>query len=185
MEFIQEIKILENTLSRQEAYFTSLGTTQVLLTALDTIDVVQKDGTLSLAEPYSKAITRYVAAYTDSSYFIKLKDIDLEKEPVLSQYIENNAIKLILDIVGVNSEDDITIKPLNNVNYSIVKELEDAFKEQNITKVSSSTPEPISSQIDIVQIEISREYRDINKPENIEKVCIALENYIKLYTNYS
>ena len=35
MEFIKEIRLLENTTKRKEDYMTSLGSTEVLLTTLE------------------------------------------------------------------------------------------------------------------------------------------------------
>ena len=152
MEFIEEIKILENTFRNKETYLTYIGNTDVLLTAVHTMDQLKEDGSYKFEEYYTKAIARYVAAKTDSSYFVKIKDTNIDSNSVilddfkeqLLNYIKENDIKLIIDIHGAKEERefDVEFGTLNNISadYSSIKELEDAFKETGITKVQYNNP---------------------------------------------
>lgn len=206
MEFIEEIKILENTLRNPETYLTSLGTTSVMLTAVHTLDQHREDGSLKLEEYYTKAIARYVAATTNSSYFVKIKDTNIDsnsqtpdefKDQLLA-YIKENNIKLIIDLHGANSERDFDVEfgTLNNISadYTTIKELEDAFKEAGLTNIAYNEPFKgggitqtvfANTDIDVIQIEINGKCRDIDNPEKLEQVCKALINFIKMYSNYS
>ena len=110
MEFIKEIRLLENTTKRKEDYMTSLGSTEVLLTTLE----LAKSNDHYVEDEFLKAITRYVASYTDSSYFIKLRETSDDNLQKLQEYIEQNAIKLLIDInVTKDNNNDIIIKPIN------------------------------------------------------------------------
>lgn len=186
MEFKREIQVLENTINREGSYLKSLGTTQVLLTALETTDKTTPDGTTIFAEEFQKAITRYVASYTDSSYFIKLRDTENDNLEELTNFIETNCINLVFDITGVSDlqDNDIIIRPLNNVDSTILKELEEAFTEEGITKVLVTEKPQSQNNIDLIKIEISRDCRNIEEPEKLEKVCNALIKFIEMYSNY-
>lgn len=185
MEFIKEIRLLENTMNKKEVYLTSLGSTSVLVTALETTDIYKNDGTIIIAEQFQKSIARYVAAYTDSSYFIKLREPQDNSLEELQNYIEENNIKLILAITGVsNEEHDIKIKPLNKMEQSIINELKESFIEANITNTIVSNQLNIDNTIDVIEIEISRNCRNIDEPEKLENVCNALINFIEMYANY-
>ena len=83
MEFIEEIKILENTFRNKETYITYIGNTDVLLTAVHTMDQLKEDGSYKFEEYYTKAIARYVAAKTDSSYLVKIKDTNIDSNSVI------------------------------------------------------------------------------------------------------
>lgn len=182
MEFIQEIKILENTNNQKGDYFSCLGNTPVLLTALETTNKQLEDGTIIIAELFQKAIVRYVAAYTDSSYFIKLKDtLDYQK---LGAYIEANNIKLVLNI-NQTHEKDLIIKPLKLGDVTIIKELEDALKEQNITNITIADYQLESTDLDVVNIYLPKENRDIDSKEKLGNTCEALISFIEMYTNYT
>lgn len=184
MEFIKEINVLENTLARKEDFITSLGTSSVLLTALDTLDIYNPDGTIIDAPRFLKAITRYAAAYTDSSYFIKLKDPYNDNYQELTNYIESNHIKLVLDINATkNNSDNLRIVPLNNVDKTILHELEEAFKEHNLSNIEITEPPTINIDADCIRIEFPEIYRDLNNPIYLERICEALISFIKMYIN--
>lgn len=186
MEFIKEINVLENTLTRKEDFITSLGTSSVLLTALDTLDIYNPDGTIIDAPRYLKAIARYAAAYTDSSYFIKLKGPYNDNYQELTNYIESNHIKLVLDINATkNNSDILRIVPLNNVDKTILHELEEAFKEHNLSNIEITEPPTINIDADCIKIELPEIYRDLNNPIYLEKTCKALISFIKMYINIS
>ena len=186
MEFIREIKILDNTLNKDGDILTFLGNTPVLITALETTDIYKSDGTTIFAEQYQKAIARYVAAYTDSSYFIKLRESEDNVLNLLSKYIESNCIKLVIDITGVPDlqENDIKIKPLTKIDKTTLNEITEAFTENGITKITSDEIPNNQTEIDIVKIEVSRTCRDLENPEKLENVCTALVKFIEMYSNY-
>lgn len=206
MEFIEEIKILENTFRLKEEYLTYIGTTGVMLTAVHTMDQYKEDGTFKFEEFYTKAIARFVAAKTNSSYYIKIKDTHIDSNSLqfdefknnLLNYINENNVKLIIDIHGAKEERDFDVEfgTLNNISadYSTIKELEDAFKESGITNISYNSPFKgggitqtvfANTNIDVIQIEINSKCRDIDNPDKLEKVCNALINFIKMYNNFS
>ena len=184
MEFIKEIRLLENTSTRKEDYMTSLGTTEVLLTTLD----INKNNSADdnyIDNEFLKAITRYVASYTDSSYFIKLRETPDEKLTKLQEYIEQNAIKLLIDInTTKDNENDIVIKPINNnIDKTLLQELKEAIEEENITKILVEETLDIKHDIDVIEIKISKNIRNIDNPIYLEKLCNALINFISMYTN--
>lgn len=183
MEFIKEIKILENTLIRKEDVLTTLGTTNVLLTALDTLDINNPDGSVILAPVYLKAIARYVAAYTNSSYFVRLHE-KASSFQELSTFITTNNIALVLDINSAKTnQENIKITPLTNTDKTLLNEIYDAFKEQNISSIEINEIPKTTSNLDIIKIELPKKYRDLNQPELIQNVCQALINFIKMYIN--
>ncbi len=184
MEFIKEIRLLENTSTRKETYMTSLGSTEVLLTTLELTQNLN-DNNIYIESEFLKAITRYVAAYTDSSYFIKLRESDDENLNQLQEYIEKNAIKLVIDINALEDNDqDIIIKPINkNIDKTILQELKEVFIEENITKVQLEEPLNVEHNIDVIEINISKNIRNIEAPNYLENLCNALINFISMYTN--
>ncbi len=184
MEFIKEIRLLENTSTRKEDYMTSLGSTEVLITTLE----LTKDKNTNdeyKEDEFLKAITRYVAAYTDSSYFIKLRESDDENLTNLQEYIEKNAIKLVIDINATkDSEHDIIIKPINkNFDKTIIQELKEAFEEENITKVLVEESLNVKHDVDVLEIKFSKKIRNIDEQNNLERVCEALIKFVSMYTN--
>lgn len=184
MEFIKEIKILENTLKYRADYITYPGKTPVLLTALDTMDIYNPDGTIIDAPRFLKAIARYTAAYTDSSYFIKISSPDNEHFLELNNFIETNCIKIVLDInITKDNNKSIKIVPLNNVDNSILKELSETFKEHNISNIELEKVPSNDTEIDFIKIELPEKYRDITNPLLLEDICEALISFIKLYIN--
>lgn len=184
MEFIKEITILENTLTRKEEFITTLGNSTVLLTALDTLDIYNPDGTIVVAPRFLKAITRYVAAYIDSSYFIKLRNPANDNLQDLTSYIEDNYLKLILDINAPKSAcQNIRIVTLTNVDKTILNELTEAFQEHNLPNVDTLNCPTTTMSVDVIKIELPEEYRDIENPQTLEKVCEALVDFIKMYIN--
>ena len=78
-------------------------------------------------------------------------------------------------------------------DYSTVKELEDAFKRHDINNIVYNKPFKgggitkyiyESTDIDVIQIEINRKFRDIDDIDNLKKVCDSLITFIKQYTKY-
>lgn len=201
MNFKEQIEKLENE-EVEDIFLYKIGDIQVLLTAPHTMLQQREDGSFKLAEPYTKAIVRYVSKNVNSSYLIKTKDtmIDANKDGfdefkvLLSKIIKENDIKLVFDIHGSSRDRkfDIELGTLNNISadYSTINELKESFIENGIKNIELNNPFKGggitryiygTTDIDVIQIEINRNYRDIDKIDNLEKVCNSLINFIKQY----
>lgn len=202
--FKEQIELLEIDESNQ-VYNLRIGTLHVMLTAVHTMNQKREDGSIKLQEPYTKAIVKYISEKLDTYHYIKLQDTGVEsnrlnQEPFkqnLLKYIKEYNIKLVIDIHGAKEERDFDVEfgTLNNLttDFSTIKELEDAFVEQGVKGVVYNDPfkgggitQSIygNTEIDVVQIEINKKFRDLNQAEKLEKICNALINFIKMYTNY-
>lgn len=187
MEFIEEIKKLENTYQHPEEFIITEGVSPIIITN------IPKSDSDELSEQYTRAIARYVAANTNSTYLVKTKDrINYSKEEFkskLTTLIEKNKVTLLINLSNTKEETDITyeIPNITENNYSMLKELEDAFHEAGITNDnhSETTLDFTVPNIDIISIGINEKCRDIDNPDKLNKICNALINYIKMYTNYT
>lgn len=189
----------------QETYHKKIGNIPVILTAVHTMNHFKIDGTTKPIEPFTKAIALYTAAETNSFAFVKIKDTGIDSNSLIEDefkitlldIIKKNNIKLLIDIHGADEKRtfDVELGTLYNLSadYSTIKELEDAFKEQGINNISINEPFKgggitqyiyHNTNIDIIQLEINRRYRDINNPDNIEKICNSLISFINQYTTY-
>lgn len=198
----EELIKLEQIESDKE-YIYKIGKLPVIITAPHTMEITREDGTTKLREPFTKAISLYLNQQIDTSYLIKTKDTgdsnqlnedNFKKE--LLKIIEENNIKLVLDLHGSKRERefDIELGTLRNLSadYSTIKELIDAFNENNIKNIEVNNPflgggitQYIydKTNIDIIQIEINQKYRDTDNIENINNLINALISFIKQYTN--
>ncbi len=204
MDFEKEIIEYENT-NYDRPYIVKIGLIPVIITAPHGIKQTKSDGKIKLSEPFTKAITQYIANQTNASFLIKTKDTKVdanseEKEnfkDTLLYLIKKHNIKLLIDIHGAKKERDFDIEfgTLNNlsIDYTVIKELEDAFKEEGIKNIVYNNPFKgggitryiyANTNIDIIQIEINQKYRDYNNIENIQKVCNALNKFINQYISY-
>ncbi len=200
MSFKERIEVLENEMDDSFTY--KIGNIPVLLTAPHTMKQIKEDGTIKLAEPYTKAIAKYVSNKTNCSYLIKTKDtmIDANKDEedefkkLLIKIIEENNIKLVLDLHGSSRDRkfDVELGTLNNISadYSTINELKEAFLENEISNVVINEPFKGGgitryiygmTDIDVIQIEINRNYRDIELINNLEKLCNSIINFINQY----
>ncbi|MDD2504708.1 MAG: hypothetical protein PHF21_00345 [Bacilli bacterium] len=84
---------------------------------------------------------------------------------------------------------------LNNlsVSFSTIKELEEAFTENNIKTIVHNKQfkgGAITQQlyniddVDVIQLEINGKYRDFNNIHLLEQLIKSLENFIKQYNDY-
>ncbi len=181
MEFIQEIRQLEISIPQELPFITSCGKTKVLITALNAADKMEY-GILKVAKPWQKSIARYIASHTDSSYYIKIRELENDDISPMAKTISIAKPKLIIDL-NVTSGKDIKIKAFKSLGFTIINEIIDAFKEEHITKVIQERVSDEQNGIPMVEIEIPKEYRNIDEPENMERFCQALINFIKQYTN--
>ncbi len=204
MTFKEEILKYEYT-SHKSPYIVKLGLLPVIITAPHGVRQKKEDGTIKLSEPFTKAIAMYVANKLNTSFLIKTKDTGVDansdnkeifKETLL-KIIKAQNIKLLIDIHGSKKERDFDVEfgTLNNLSadYSTVKELEDTFKRHGINNIVYNKPFKgggitkyiyESTDIDVIQIEINRKFRDIDDIDNLKKVCDSLITFIKQYTKY-
>lgn len=201
MNFKTEIEELENV-DNNENYIINKGKLPVVLTAPHTMQQIKEDGSIKLSEPYTKAIALYVSKNINCSSLIKLKDTGIDSNSdnidefklVLKDLINDNNIKLLIDIHGAskNRDFDIELGTLNNMSadYSTINELREAFIENGINNITINNPFKGGgitryiygmTDIDVIQTEINKKYRDIENIDNIEKVCNALISFIRKY----
>lgn len=115
----------------------------------------------------------------------------------MRRLIKEKNIKLVIDLHGSAKERDFDVEfgTLNNLSadFSTVKELEEAFTENNINNISYNNPFKGGaitkglyglSDVDIIQLEINGRYRDYNNLELLNKLIKSLENFIKQYSKY-
>ncbi len=204
MSFNDEINELEK-ISTSEDFLILKGTVPVLFSAPHTIEQEREDGTIKLSEPYTKAISLYLNKHCKTYSIVKNKDtgIDPNRDNYdkynveLRRLIKENNIKLVIDLHGASIERDFDIEfgTLNNItaDYSTIKELEESFNENGLTNISYNNPfkggaitKGILSidDVDVIQLEINRKYRDENNLELLEKLIKSLELFIKQYNNY-
>ena len=200
MDFKDKIELLEN--EKDDSFIYNIGNLPILLTASHTMLQQKEDGSYKYNEPYTKAICKYVSEITNCSYLIKAKDtmIDANKDEedefkrLLLKIIEENNIKLVLDIHGASKdrEFDIELGTLNNLSadYSTINELKEAFEEKGINNIVINEPFKGGgitryiygkTDIDAIQIEINRNYRDIEQIDNLENLCNSIINFINQY----
>ena len=201
MTFEQKIERLEKT--SKKAYSLKEGTIPVVLTAPHTMNQERLDGTKKVREPFTKAIAKYVSEKTSCSYLIKERDTLLDSnweevdafKVLLETEIKKNDIKLLIDIHGANKNRnfDIEFGTLNNLSadFSTIKELQEAFEENGISNIKINEPFKGGgitkyifgmTNIDIIQIEINGNYRDLNQSEKLKKVCESLIKFINQYS---
>lgn len=205
MNFKNEILNYENN-DTNKTYILEIGNIPVILTAVHTMNQMREDGSIKCSEPFTKAIVKYISKELNTSSFIKLIDTGVDSNSVvlddfkeiLLKTIKENNIKLLIDIHGAKEERDFDVEfgTLNNLSadFSTIKELEDAFRENGINNIEHNNPfkgggitQYIygNTNIDIIQIEINKKYRDIDNIEELEKVCNSLIDFIKMYTNFN
>lgn len=204
MEFKDEIILFEEYDDGAD-YVMKSGNVPVLFTAVHTMMQSFDDGSTKLAEPFTKAICLYMNKHCNTFSFVKVKDtgIDSNKDneddykKQLFEIISEYNIKLVIDLHGANRYRDFDVEfgTMNNLSadFSTIRELEDAFKENGITNVIHNDPfkggaitQSLFSfkDVDVIQLEINRKYRDINDIEYLQMLCNSLEKFIKQYVDY-
>ena len=201
-EFKHEIMKYELS-DLDDTYIVKIGENPVIITAVHTMKQHKVNG-VKPAELFTKSISQYVAEKTNSSYYIKLKDNGIESNSIIEDefkttlvdIINTNNIKLVIDIHGADLKHgfDVEIGNLNNLSsdFSTVKELEESFIKKGIKEIVNNNnfkgggiTKTVygNTDIDVLQIEISRKYRDYNSFSNIEKLCDSLIEFINQYND--
>ena len=202
MSFSEEINELES-LEYSDDYIIKKGSIPILFTAVHTMKQ-SLDDKVKLNEPYTKAIALYLNKHSDVNAMIKIKDTgydsnddnkdEFKKE--LLRFIKDNNITLVIDLHGsdISREFDVEFGTLNNLSasYSTVKELEEAFKENNINNIVYNDPfkgGAITSyvykldDVDVIQVEINYKYRDYNNIDNLERLINSFKLFIDNYNS--
>ena len=79
-------KIIELEEQSNHPYIIKDGTIPILLTAPHTMRQQREDGTIKLSEPFTKAITMYVANNLNTSFLIKIKDTGVDANSNNKEY---------------------------------------------------------------------------------------------------
>ena len=204
MNFSDEINELE-LLEYDSDYVIKKGGIPILFTAAHTMEQVREDGSIKLKEPYTKAIALYLNKYFNVNAMVKVKDTGEDSnrdnrdefKTELLRFIRNNDIKLVIDLHGARSDHDFDVEfgTMNNLSasYSTIKELQEAFTENGIKNVSHNDPfigGAITQYIygikdvDVIQIEINKKYRDYSNIDDLEKLINSFKNFINQYNKY-
>ena len=178
------------------------GSIPILLSAPHTVNFLKEDGNFKMREGYTKAIVKYLALKTGAFLMIKENSdgIDpnkLEMENYKHQLLEvinKYQIQLVLDIHGAASHHDFAIEigSLDGVSARIqtIESLKTALKDPGIAPVAENSPfkgggitKTVhgNTNIEVLQLEINRDYRDLTHPEKLFHLCKTLENFLKSF----
>lgn len=178
------------------------GTTPILLSAPHTVNFLKEDGNFKMREGYTKAIVKYLAQKTGAFLMIKENSDGIDPNKIemedykrqLLEIIEKHQIRLVLDIHGAASHHDFAIEigSLDGVSAKpeTIKALKTALLNQRIAPVAENQPfkgggitKTVhgNANIEVLQLEINRNYRDLNHPERLFHLCKSLENFLKSF----
>lgn len=204
MNFKQEINELEMFNCCDDFVFYK-GEIPILFSAPHTMRQKKEDGSIKSSEPYTKAIALYLNKYFNVFSIVKINDTGLDSnrdnddnyKKELMKIVKENNIKLVIDLHGASKERDFDVEfgTLNNlsIDFSTIKELEDAFKENGIKNVLYNAPFKGGAitqylyginDIDVVQIEINGKYRNSDNIDLLKKIIDSLVNFIHQYNTY-
>ena len=200
-DFQRQIFQLERENTPELIHFEK-GTVPILLSAPHTVNFLKEDGNFKMREGYTKAIVKYLAQKTGAFLMIKENSdgIDpnkLEMENYKHQLLEvinKYQIQLVLDIHGAASHHDFAIEigSLDGVSVrpQTIESLKTALKNQGIAPVAENNPfkgggitKTVhgNTNIEVLQLEINRDYRDLTHPEKLFYLCKSLENFLKSF----
>lgn len=200
-DFQRQIFQLERENTPELIHFEK-GTVPILLSAPHTVNFLKEDGNFKMREGYTKAIVKYLAQKTGAFLMIKENSdgIDpnkLEMENYKHQLLEvinKYQIQLVLDIHGAASHHDFAIEigSLDGVSVrpQTIESLKTALKNQGIAPVAENNPfkgggitKTVhgNTNIEVLQLEINRNYRDLTHPEKLFHLCKSLENFLKSF----
>ncbi len=204
MSFKEEINIFES-LEFDRNYIIKKGNVPIIFTAPHTMSQSREDGTIKLSEPYTKAIALYLNKYFNVNCMIKVRDTGVdansdkrdEFKRELIRFIKDNDIKLVIDLHGASESRnfDIEFGTLNNLSadFSIISVLQESFIDNGIVNIVHNNPFKGGgitkyvygmNDVDVIQVEINKRYRDYNDIDKLEIVCKSFGNFIKKYKTY-
>lgn len=199
--FQRQIFQLERDNTSELIHFEQ-GSIPILLSAPHTVNFLKEDGNFKMREGYTKAIVKYLALKTGAFLMIKENSdgIDPNKPEIenykhrLLEIIEQYQIQLVLDIHGAASHHDFAIEigSLDGVSAKpeTIKALKTALLNQRIAPVAENQPFKgggitksvhNNTKIEVLQLEINRNYRDLTHPEKLFHLCKSLENFLKSF----
>ena len=200
-DFQRQIFQFERNKTSELIHFEK-GTVPILLSAPHTVNFLKEDGNFKMREGYTKAIVKYLAQKTGAFLMIKENSdgIDpnkLEMENYKHQLLEvinKYQIQLVLDIHGAASHHDFAIEigSLDGVSVrpQTIESLKTALKNQGIAPVAENQPfkgggitKTVhgNTNIEVLQLEINRNYRDLTHHEKLFHLCKSLENFLKSF----
>ena len=200
-DFQRQIFQLERDNTSELIHFER-GTAPILLSAPHTVNFLKEDGNFKMREGYTKAIVKYLALKTGAFLMIKENSdgIDPNKPEIenykhrLLEIIEQYQIQLVLDIHGAASHHNFAVEigSLDGVSArgQTIEALKTALKNQGITSVAENQPfkgggitKTVhgNTNIEVLQLEINRDYRDFTHPEKLFHLCKSLENFLKSF----
>ena len=200
-DFHQQIFQLERDNTSELIHFEK-GTAPILLSAPHTVNFLKEDGNFKMREGYTKAIVKYLAQKTGAFILIKENSDGIDpNKPEMENYkrqllevIKNYQIQLVLDIHGAASHHDFALEigSLDGVSAKpqTVESLKNALKNQGIAPVAENNPfkgggitKTVhgNTNIEVLQLEINRNYRDLTHPEKLFHLCKSLENFLKSF----
>ena len=178
------------------------GSIPILLSAPHTVNFLKEDGNFKMREGYTKAIVKYLAQKTGAFLMIKENSDGIDPNKIemedykrqLLEIIEKHQIRLVLDIHGAASHHNFAIEigSLDGVSAKpqTVKALKTALLNQGISPVAENNPfkgggitKTVhgNTNIEVLQLEINRNYRDLTHPEKLFHLCKSLENFLKSF----
>ena len=178
------------------------GSIPILLSAPHTVNFLKEDGNFKMREGYTKAIVKYLAQKTGAFLMIKENSDGIDPNKIemedykrqLLEIIEKHQIRLVLDIHGAASHHDFAIEigSLDGVSAKpeTIKALKTALLNQRIAPVAENDPfkgggitKTVhgNTNIEVLQLEINRDYRDLTHPEKLFHLCKSLENFLKSF----
>ena len=200
-DFQRQIFQLERENTPELIHFEK-GSIPILLSAPHTVNFLKEDGNFKMREGYTKAIVKYLAQKTGAFILIKENSDGIDpNKPEMENYkrqllevIKNYQIQLVLDIHGADSHHDFAIEigSLDGVSARIqtIESLKTALKNQGITPVAENQPfkgggitKTVhgNTNIEVLQLEINHNYRNLTQPEKLFHLCKSLENFIKSF----
>ena len=200
-DFQRQIFQLERDNTSELIHFER-GTVPILLSAPHTVNFLKEDGNFKMREGYTKAIVKYLAQKTGAFILIKENSDGIDpNKPEMENYkrqllevIKNYQIQLVLDIHGAASHHDFALEigSLDGVSAKpqTVESLKNALKNQGIAPVAENNPfkgggitKTVhgNTNIEVLQLEINRNYRNLTHPEKLFYLCKSLENFLKSF----
>ena len=196
--FSAQIRQLEK--DDNSTYEIKKGNCPVIFTSAHGIRQQKRGGKFKLAEPYTRAIAKYVGRKTDSFYLIKNEDTgadpnkknDNEFKTILTDLITKNHIKMTIDLHGAKKDRDFDVE-IGTLDGEMAKpetvnKLIACLKKSGIKNIAINDPlkggqisQTIHRDIGIecIQLEINYNYRNIRKINNLKKICKALISFIE------
>ena len=194
-DFQRQIFQLERDNTPELIHFEQ-GSIPILLSAPHTVNFLKEDGNFKMREGYTKAIVKYLAQKTGAFFMIKENSdgVDPNKPEMENYKRQLLEIQLVLDIHGAASHHDFAIEigSLDGISAKnqTIESLKLKLKDQGITSVAENQPFKGggitkivhgNTNIEVLQLEINRDYRDLTHPEKLFHLCKSLENFLKSF----